>query len=140
MLVIKNHPLDNGLINYRRQIQRLAERHRLLGRVHFIDGGDLNLLAKHAAGIVTVNSTAAMSGILEKVPTIVLGKAIFDLPGLTFQHGLDRFWEEHTSQVVSRDLLEAFRRVVLEQCQINGNFYTAIGQQTALQMCVRRLC
>ena len=46
-LVVKVHPLDNGLIDWRAYIEELATRLGIGGRVQFLDGGDLNaLLAK----------------------------------------------------------------------------------------------
>lgn len=36
-LLIRNHPLDNGLINYRRYIRRFSHACGLEGRVHFVE-------------------------------------------------------------------------------------------------------
>ncbi|OYU78090.1 MAG: hypothetical protein CFE32_03120 [Alphaproteobacteria bacterium PA3] len=41
-------------------------------------------------------------------PVVVLGKAVYDLPGLTFQDGLDRFWTEATAPDAAT--FAAFRR------------------------------
>ena len=45
-----------------------------------------------ACGAVTVNSTAGLGAIEMGLPTIVLGEAIYDMPGLTHQSALDAFW------------------------------------------------
>ena len=48
-LLIKAHPFDTSLFNWRRFVDRRA---RLLGirdRIHFIDGGDLEQLAAETA-------------------------------------------------------------------------------------------
>ncbi|MFN3537119.1 MAG: hypothetical protein ACK4Y4_06705, partial [Brevundimonas sp.] len=51
-LVVKNHPLDPGLVNYAALVRRLARLHGVEGRVDFIDGGNLAALcrASEAAG------------------------------------------------------------------------------------------
>ena len=46
-LILKNHPLDNAWINYRHIVGQAARRLSVSDRVHFIDGGDLNLLLDH---------------------------------------------------------------------------------------------
>ena len=40
-LVIKNHPLDLGLMHYSRVIRQLAARFDLTGRVVYLETGDL---------------------------------------------------------------------------------------------------
>jgi len=62
-LIIKNHPLDNGWINYARQIRRLGMSLNIKNRIHFIDGGDLGVLLDHARGLVTVNSTVGFAAL-----------------------------------------------------------------------------
>lgn len=43
-LLIRNHPLDNGLINYRRYIRRFSHACGLEGRVHFVESGRAALM------------------------------------------------------------------------------------------------
>jgi capsular polysaccharide export protein len=38
-----------------------------------------------AAGVVTVNSTAGLQALREGKPVVALGRALYDMPGLTFQ-------------------------------------------------------
>ena len=49
-----------------------------------------------AKGVVVVNSTTGLSALHHGRPVAVLGKAIFNLAGLTFKGPLDDFWKEST--------------------------------------------
>jgi capsular polysaccharide export protein len=129
-LVVKNHPLDNGWINYRRLVERLAREGGAAERIRFIDGGDLVTLIDHAAGIVTINSTVGLTALERGRPVIALGEAVFRLPGLTFQQDIAAFWRDPMPP--DMELLAAFRRVLLDICLVNGNFYTEAGLDLAI--------
>ena len=60
--MIKLHPLDNGMANFRKQAKRIARRLRLRGRVFVIDGGHLPTLLSKSQGVVVVNSTTGAVG------------------------------------------------------------------------------
>lgn len=130
-LLIKNHPLDSGLRDLAGQVRRAAEAAQVKPRVHYLETGDLSRLFDAAAGLVTINSTSGLSALLRQCPTIVLGQAIYDLPGLTFQGGLDHFWQE--PRPPDPGLAAAFRRVLIHSSQVPGNLYTAQGIRTALR-------
>ena len=49
LLVIKLHPLDNGLANFRKQARRIARRLKLGERVLVMDGGHLPTLISRSA-------------------------------------------------------------------------------------------
>jgi capsular polysaccharide export protein len=136
-LVVKNHPLDTGLFDYRGLIARLEGELDLRGRVVYLETGPLPDLARAARGVVTVNSTVGLSALGWGCPTQVLGQAIYDLPGLTARRGLDAFW----SRPVQPDaaLLKAFRNVVIHCTQVNGGFYTRAGIEMAVAGCGRLL-
>lgn len=136
-LVIKNHPLDTGLINYRQQIDLLCKSLKIERRVHYIDGGHLPTLLQHTQGTVTINSTVGLSAIFHKSPTITLGNAIYDMPGMTFQGNLNDFWRAPMKP--DQELFHDFRRVVVFLTQINGGFYTERGIQLAIPHCIHRL-
>jgi capsular polysaccharide export protein len=137
ILLIKLHPLDNGLVNFRRRANRIARRFNLGGRVMVIDGGHLPTLLSTCKGVVVVNSTTGLSAIHHNRPLKVLGRAVFDLPGLTFQGSLDRFWEEGSAP--NQELFRAFRRVVLRRAQVNGSFFTDKGIELAVEGAIDRL-
>lgn len=136
-LIIKNHPLDNGWINYSRLIRRASRKFGIADRVQFIDGGDLYELIDHAEGVVTVNSTVGMTAIAHGVPTICLGTAIYDFEGLTFQGPLCQFWNAPTKPKL--DLYCDFHKVVMNDCLVNGNFYTSAGVNLAVLNSIERL-
>jgi len=136
-LVIKVHPLDNGLVDFRREANRLAGERGLSGRVLVIDGGHLPTLLAKSCGVVVVNSTSGLSALHHNCPLKALGRALFDLPGLTFQGELDRFWTEGTAP--DQDLFRAFRKVVLRRAQVNGSFFTEAGLELAVEGVLHRM-
>src|SRR5690606_8933097 len=120
-LVVKNHPLDPGLIDLKRQTLKLAAERGLAGRVDFIDGGLLAQLCRASRGMVVNNSTAALSALGFGTPVKVLGDAFFDFEGLTDQKPLDRFWADPTP--ADHDLFVRFRGHVMARTQVNGNYH-----------------
>lgn len=120
-LVIKNHPLDPGLINLARESRRMAEARGLKGRVDFIDGGNLAQLCRASEGMIVNNSSAALSALGFGTPVKVLGDAFFDFEGLTDQKSLDAFWRAPTPADIK--LFTAFRAYVINRTQINGNYH-----------------
>lgn len=91
-LIVKAHPMDNGLVKWRARVQELAERHGIGARVHYLNGGDLDALLTRAAGCVTINSTVGLSAAGLSCPVHCLGDAIYDLPGITYETDLDGFF------------------------------------------------
>lgn len=136
-LLIKNHPLDNGIIDYKKIISEIAARYDVLSRILYIDGGDLKLLKKHALGVVLVNSTSGLAALGSGHPVIALGKAIYDLPGLTFQGKLDDFWVSDFQ--ADLQILLAFQTVLFHDVLVNGNFYTQRGIELAIANSLPRL-
>lgn len=136
-LIIKNHPLDTGLSDYARLIGNLERELDLVGRVHYVETGHLPALLQHALGVVTVNSTTGMSALVHDRPTLALGNAIYDLPGLSHQGDLDSFWTECSPPDAA--LFAAFRNAVIHTTQVNGNFYDVRGIGLALEGCPRLL-
>lgn len=120
-LVVKNHPLDPGLVNLRAVTMGLAEDHGLAGRVDFIDGGNLAALCRASLGMVVNNSSAALSALGFHTPVKVLGDAFFDFEGLTDQQPLDGFWSR--PEAPDTDLFTRFRAHVIAQSQVNGNYH-----------------
>lgn len=120
-LVVKNHPLDPGLIDLEAVTRRLAVERGLDGRVDFIDGGNLAQLCRASRGMVVNNSSAALSALGFKTPVKVMGDAFFDFEGLTDQQGVDDFWR--APQAPNADLFARFRAHVIALSQVNGNFH-----------------
>ena len=130
-LVIKNHPLDLGLINYWRVIRRLAARFDVADRVEYMETGDLDTMLRHARGTVTVNSTVGALSLALNCPTIALGDPIYNLSGLTYQAELDAFWQDGTKP--DAELFNSFRNTVIRTTQVNGGFYSRQGINMAVE-------
>ena len=131
LLIIKNHPLDIGLINYNKIIYRLAQQYDVTNRIKFIETGDLNRLFYKAKGVVTLNSTAGMVALEHGCPTITLGNAIYNIDGLTTQTGLNEFWTD--AHKPDPTLFNAFKSVVIQTTQVNGGFYCPKGIDIAVE-------
>ncbi len=120
-LVVKNHPLDPGLVDLRRMTRVLAIERGIADRVDFIDGGNLAQLCRASNGMVVNNSSAALSALGFKTPVKVLGQAFFDFDGLTDQQTIDAFWTN--PRTPDPDLFIRFRAHVIQQTQVNGNYH-----------------
>ena len=136
-LLVKVHPWDPGLVNWRRQVEAAARAAGIPERVRYVDGGSLDDMSRDARGMVTINSTAGLKALCLGCPVITLGQAIYDVPGLTFQEGLDRFW---TGAVPARtDLLADYLAAMTACIQIRGVFYARPGLDAAVAAAVHRL-
>ena len=136
-LVIKNHPLDMGLMNFARIVRACEQRFALQGRTLYLEDGDLTALARHARGVVTVNSTVGLVALEHGRPTLALAGAIYHLPGLTFQGAVDDFWR--APEPPDATLFACFRRVVMHATQINGGLYCRAGIDLAVDNASRAL-
>lgn len=136
-LLIKNHPLDTGLIDYRKFSRHLAQTLDMVDRFDFIDAGHLPTLLDHARGVVLVNSTVGLSALHHRRPLMTLGTAIYDMAGMTWQGELDRFWLE--AEGPDMNLYQAFLHYLLHHTQINGDFYSRTGIAMATAGVVKRL-
>ncbi|MBV1868825.1 MAG: capsular biosynthesis protein [Marinosulfonomonas sp.] len=128
-LVVKLHPLDNGLERWFARIPRLAAELGLAGRVHVIKGGDLGTLLRQSKGVTLVNSTVGLHSLRMGLPTHVAGRAVFNLPGLTHQSGLDSFWSN--PDPVDLAYFDIVGRA-LTHIQIKGSFYNPTGREAAI--------
>lgn len=137
LLVLKNHPLDTGLIDYRKFAQEIALQLGIADRLRFIDAGHLPTLLDHARGVVVVNSTVGLSALHHRRPLIALGTAIYDMPGMTWQGSLDDFWQH--AEPPDMHLYQCFLDYVIHHTQINGDFYTRTGIEMAVAGTVKRL-
>jgi capsular polysaccharide export protein len=136
-LIIKNHPLDTGLDRHDKTANRLARQFDVEQRVCFFETGHLPTIAERAQGTVVVNSTVGLASLSHGCPVKTLANPIYNLPGMTFQGGLDEFWKHAAPP--DRNLYRAFREVLLATTQVNGNFFTKRGIALAVQNCDRML-
>jgi capsular polysaccharide export protein len=136
-LAVKEHPLDNGVIDWRGVTRAAARDAGVADRVVLIEDCDLQLLLDRALGMVTVNSTSATFALASGVPVIALGRSVYDLPGLTHQKSLETFWRAPSPPDTA--LFEAFRRVLAHACLLNGDFFTHDGVTRAVAGAVPRI-
>jgi capsular polysaccharide export protein len=122
-LVIKHHPMDRGYHDYTRLIKRVARAHGIEDRVRYIHDQHLPTLLEHARGVVVINSTVGLSALHHGAPLKVCGDAIYDMEGLTYQGGLDHFWNDAAEHSVHRELFVRFQNYLIENTQLNGSFY-----------------
>ncbi|HAV35251.1 MAG TPA: capsular biosynthesis protein [Massilia sp.] len=120
-LVFKHHPMDRGQRDYRRLLDKLSAEHGLAGRVHYVHDVHLPTLLRHSRGVVTINSTVGLSTLYHDKPLKLMGRALYDLPGLTYQGALNSFWNDECK--VDRGLWRRFRSYLISQTQLNGAFY-----------------
>jgi len=135
LLVFKHHPMDRGYKDYTDLLQRLSQKAGISHRVRYIHDQHLPSLLDHARGVVIVNSTVGLSALHHQAPTKVCGRALYNLPGLTYQGTLDEFWSQAQDFKPNRDLYQRFRTHLINRTQLNGSFYKplkAVQSKTGL--------
>ncbi len=135
-LVIKNHPLDPGLVDLARMTHVLAVERGIADRVDFIDGGNLAALCRASSGMVVNNSSAALSALGFSTPVKVLGEAFFDIDGLTDQQPIDGFWTNPSPP--EDDLYKRFKAHVINRTQVNGNYHEPKALKPTARALARR--
>ena len=135
-LVIKNHPLDPGLVDLARMTHVLAVERGIADRVDFIDGGNLAALCRASSGMVVNNSSAALSALGFSTPVKVLGEAFFDIDGLTDQQPIDGFWTHPSAP--EDDLYKRFKAHVINRTQVNGNYHEPRALKPTARALARR--
>ncbi len=129
-LILKAHPLDNGLERWGLFIKKVSKELGVSNRVHFIVGGNLTFMLKHAKGCVMINSTVGLHSVRSDCPVKVLGHAVFDIEGLTHQGSLDSFWTH--PQAPDKSFVKDFVKAVAATIQVKGNFFTTKGNRAAV--------
>ena len=120
LLVVKTHPMDNGLAQWRHQTATVAAAAGCSDRVAFLDGGDLERLIARATGCVTVNSTVGLSAAARGCPVKVLGRAVYDRAGITDPQTLDGFWRLPLAP--EHQLVADFIRFLKQEILVPGTF------------------
>jgi capsular polysaccharide export protein len=138
LLVVKAHPLENGLSDWRSVTLATAARLGIDDRLVFIEVGDIGRLVREANGVVTVNSTTGTLALAHGVPVITLGHAIYNIPRITHQESLERFWAAPTPPELA--VWEAFRRVLVHRCLVHGGFFSEEGRALLVAASLDRLC
>jgi capsular polysaccharide export protein len=136
-LLLKKHPLDPAFFNWSSWARKIAREKGLSGRIHVIDGGDIDAIIGEAEGLVCVNSTSATLALARGRPVCAIGEAIYKLPGLTHERHVDTFWAE--AQPPDEGLYQAFRRVLLARSLVRGGLASESAVQTLIKSLVIRL-
>jgi capsular polysaccharide export protein len=136
-LVIKLHPLDPCWKPWPKRIAAMARAAGIAGRVHIMPRGRLPDLLAASSGMITVNSTAATTAMVLGKPVKLMGQAVYNVPGLSFQPSLDAFWTEGAPP--DPDLLEAFLALLCGAFMVRGAFHQDSGLAAAVAGAVARL-
>ena len=136
-LVVKEHPLDNGVRDWQQETADLARLFGVADRVDYLSMGDIVPVTRRALGVVTINSTSGTLALAEGIPVVALGHAVYDMPDITYQDGLDAFWTNPVPPDATT--FAAFRRVLIERCLIPGGFFSAPALQKVVRHAVARL-
>jgi len=120
-LVFKHHPLDRGYTDYTMLFANLLAELGLSDRVFYVHDLDLPTLLGHAQGTVLINSTVGIQALYHGSPVKTLGRAIYDLAGLTSRLPLDEFWNR--TEPVCERTFKTFRTNLVLRNQLNGNLY-----------------
>ncbi len=124
-LIVKHHPMDRGFTDYRKDINRFLQQHpKLKGRVFYVHDAPLPVFLRYGAGMVTLNSTSGLSALIHGMPVKIIGRASYDIPGITFQGSLAEFWKHPAPP--DKDLFHAYRMYHINATQINGSFYSEV--------------
>lgn len=121
ILVFKHHPMDRGHSHYGRFIARLATELSLEGRIVYCHDQHLPTLLDHAKGVITINSTTALSAFYHKASVKVMGDAFYDIEGLCSQQSLADFWQQ--PEAIDYELFLRLRNFLAHHGQVNGSYY-----------------
>lgn len=131
ILAIKHHPGDRGYNDYTRVIKDLCWKYDVEPeRCIYMHDQHLPTILPSARGVVVINTTVGMQALHYRRPLKACGKAIYDIPGLTFQGDLDEFWLRAGNFQVNDVLWEKFRNYVIGATQLNGSIYRPMKNVT----------
>lgn len=136
-LVLKEHPWDPGLTNWKRLVRREAKRLRITSRVDYLRGGDLDQLLQGARGVVTINSTVGVRALSLGRPVKPLGQAVYDIEGLTCADTLDMFWA--STHPPDPSLAHDFIKALAGSVMIRGGYFSKPGLDLAVKEACQRL-
>jgi len=125
-LIFKHHPYDRGRKIFDNTIHSIAKEYAIEKRVYSTHELRLPSLLSHAVGTVTINSTVGISALLYNSPVMVMGRAIYDLEGLTNNGtSLDSFWR--TPRQPDPLLRDKFFNYLINTNQYSGSFYSGFS-------------
>lgn len=135
-LLVKVHPLDPGMKNWRRRVGAMARSRGAAGRVHYLGAGDLDEMLATAQGVVTVNSTVGVRALQLGRAVHPMGEAIYRVEGLSHAGALDDFWAAGPPDA---GLADAFLRGIAACLHVRGVYYREPGLTAAVEQSAGRL-
>jgi capsular polysaccharide export protein len=124
-LIVRCHPYDRGHRSYDTLVRTVAAAHGVTQRVYLMQTGHGPTLLASAAGLITINSTMAMSAFYHGCPVYALGQSIYKVDGLVAPgdgvQGLAAFFAQPGT--VNRALFERLTAALKQKALINGCFY-----------------
>jgi len=136
-LLVKMHPFDPDIDGWRAIIAAKAARFGIGGRVRFVERFDLDNLLERAAGVVTINSTVGPLALEKGCPVFCLGRAVYDIAGVTAQCGLGDFWA--APPIVDTANFDLMCRAMRATALVNGGFHDDEALRMLVDGAVRRL-
>lgn len=121
VIVFKHHPMDRGHCYYGGLIAALANELGISDRVEYCHDQHLPTLLDHAKGVITINSTTALSAFYHKASVKVMGDAFYDIKGLCSQQPLAEFWQQ--PEAIDYELFLRLRSFLVQHGQVNGSYY-----------------
>lgn len=120
-LMVKHHPQDRGYNHYGRLLQQLAQQYNLGERLCYGHDWHLPTLLRHCQGVVTLNSTVGISALIHHRPVKVLGRAFWNLDGITDQQPLATFWQQPAQPDAGKT--DRLLTAIKHHTQLRGSFY-----------------
>jgi capsular polysaccharide export protein len=131
------HPFDPDLDGWRAIVTAKAARRGIADRVRFIERYDLEPLLRAAVGVVTINSTVGPLALAQSCPVFCLGRAVYDIAGITARCGLDEFW--YAPPPVDGRNFDTMCRAMRATALVNGGFHDERALGLLIDGAVRRL-
>lgn len=123
-LILKLHPMDRAYSDYSSDVEALRRQHALGERLLYVDVINLPAALRGARGTIVINSTVGLSSLTHGTPVKCLGRAIYDMPGLTHQGSLAQFFTDPAP--VDGELYARFRAWLRENNQLNGSVWSRL--------------
>lgn len=120
-LVFKHHPMDRGHRLYGPLIKKLGKQYGVSDRVIYVHDIPMPQMLSHAKAVITINSTAGISALIHNKPLKVMGRALYDIKGLTYQGHLNQYWGANFKP--DAQLFKKFSIYLRANTQINAVFY-----------------
>lgn len=120
-LVFKHHPMDRGHRLYGPLIKKLGKQYGVSNRVIYVHDLPMPKMLTHAKAVITINSTAGISALIHNKPLKVMGRALYDIKGLTYQGHLNQYWSAQFKP--DAKLFKKFSMYLRVNTQINAVFY-----------------